>query len=245
MKSNPKISIIVATYNAGDALKKTLANISLQEYSPIELIVIDGASKDHTHEVIKEYAHKIAYSISEKDRGIPDAYNKGIAAATGDWIYFLNADDIFVTDHVLADIFSNTEIAETLVVGKVVSDQGRVFDGIFSWPLMIRNQVHHQAIFYRADFIKQMPYNADYKRYGHDHEHNIKIWQRGINVKYVNEEVALWASGGISDSANWHDYKEEFRIRRNCFGLFGRSFNIFTYLRYYGKNLKRKFIQSN
>jgi glycosyltransferase involved in cell wall biosynthesis len=242
--NNPKISIIVATYNAGNALKKTLESISSQKYDNMEIVVIDGGSKDNTLEIVQEFNEKIAYFISEKDKGIPDAYNKGILAATGDWIYFLNADDIFHSDTVISEVFSRGKIEEQLIVGQVISDQGRIFKDKFSWRLLLRNQVHHQAILYESKFIKGFPYNNAYKRYGHDYEHNIEVWKKNVSVHYVDKIIAIWASGGISDSANWKDYKEEFKVRKNSLGILGIFFDIFTVIRFFIKYAKRQFMST-
>jgi len=83
-----KVSIITATYNSAQTLADTLASLEAQTYSDIEYIVIDGASKDATLEVIKQYSTRVTRIISEPDKGIYDALNKGVAAATGDIIGF-------------------------------------------------------------------------------------------------------------------------------------------------------------
>ena len=237
MKAGPKVSVVVAVFNAGKSIRRTLESILSQSYDNKELLVIDGGSTDDTLEQIANFRDRIDCLVSERDKGIADAYNKGIRAASGDWIYFLNADDLFSSETTLADVFGSGDVAEDLIVGKVVSDRGRVFDGRFNWKLLIRNQVHHQAIFYRSKFLKSTPYNSQYRRYGHDHEHNILIWLKSVPARYIDKEIALWGSGGISDSANWKDYREEFSVRRNTLGLLGFPFNIFTLGRYAGKRL--------
>jgi hypothetical protein len=99
--------------------------------------------------------------------------------------------------------------------------------------------VHHQAIFYRARFLRAFPYNADYRSYGHDHEHNIFIWRRHERVEYVEKTIAVWARGGISDKASWRQYREEFRVRQNSVGALGYPFNIFSLIRFVGKRLRQ------
>lgn len=88
-----KISIIIATYNAAKTLCKCLESIVPQLNEECELIVIDGASKDETNSIIHSYSNKIAYTLSETDRGVYDAWNKGINKARGEWIMFIGADD--------------------------------------------------------------------------------------------------------------------------------------------------------
>lgn len=242
MTEGPLVSVIIAIYNAESAIRKTLLSVIGQTYNRVEIIVIDGKSVDGTWGIVEEFSDSIAFKISEKDRGIADAYNKGIKAAKGEWIYFLNADDVFADKDVLLKIFAHRQIPPhiNILAGSVLSTDGRVFDGKFDWRLLIRNQVHHQAIFYRSGFLRDLPYNADYRSYGHDHEHNLLIWHRREPVEYLKIVVAIWARGGISDKANWTQYREEFRVRRNSVGAVGWPFNVFTLLRFWAKRLRQR-----
>ena len=239
----PLVSVVVAVRNAERTVARTLDSILAQTYPHVEIVLVDGASTDGTLATIAPYQDRLSAFLSEPDRGIADAYNKGIRLARGEWTYFLNADDVFYSDAVLDQLFG-TALLEglDLVIGKVVADNGRVFDGRFGRALAIRNTVHHQAIFYRAALLKKMPYNTQYRRYGHDHEHNLLLWRENVRVKYVDMPIALWATGGISDGGNWKDYIEEFRIRRNVFGWAGWPFNLFTVVRYL---IKRAIIYRN
>ncbi len=87
------ISVIIATYNAGKTLNRCLNSISNQLNDNCELLIIDGGSRDNTLDIIKSYGNKVAYTVSEPDKGIYDAWNKGIKQATGDWLMFVGADD--------------------------------------------------------------------------------------------------------------------------------------------------------
>lgn len=91
-----KISVVTVCYNAVDTLEETMLSVLNQTYPNVEYIVIDGGSTDGTVDIIKKYANRLAYWVSEPDKGIYDAMNKGITAATGDYINFMNAGDIFV-----------------------------------------------------------------------------------------------------------------------------------------------------
>lgn len=106
-----QISIIIATYNAGKTLKGCIESIIQQKRDDTELIIIDGYSTDNTLEIIKSFQDQIDYSLSEPDRGIYDAWNKGIMASNGKWIMFLGADDKLMPNAIndYLSIISNTE----------------------------------------------------------------------------------------------------------------------------------------
>ncbi|MGI9434438.1 MAG: glycosyltransferase family 2 protein [Geminicoccaceae bacterium] len=96
----PKVSVITVVLNGGEALLRTIQSVLAQTYQPIEYIVIDGGSTDGSVDLIKRHHNSIAFWISEPDRGISDAFNKGIAAATGDYVGLLNADDWLSPDQI-------------------------------------------------------------------------------------------------------------------------------------------------
>ena len=94
------ISIIIATYNASKTLKTCLDSIVPQLCSGTELIIVDGGSKDNTNDIIKSYGDKVSVHISEPDKGIYDAWNKGVALSHGEWVMFIGADDILLPNAV-------------------------------------------------------------------------------------------------------------------------------------------------
>ena len=105
----PRVSIITVVYNARDLLAITIEAVSRMTYPAIEYIIIDGASTDGTLNVIERYRHRIASVVSEKDRGIYEAMNKGIGLATGEYLWFINAGDTPATPEVLDDLLSGTD----------------------------------------------------------------------------------------------------------------------------------------
>jgi len=101
----PVVSVIMVVYNSLSLIEKTIRSIAGQTYPNIEFIVIDGGSSDGTVEIIRLYEKQISYWISEPDRGIYDAMNKGLAAASGDYVWFINAGDRIYADDILEKIF--------------------------------------------------------------------------------------------------------------------------------------------
>jgi len=115
----PKISIITVTYNASPLFEQTIASIASQSYSNIEFIVIDGKSSDNTLEILQQYKDIISYHVSEPDAGIYDAMNKGLQAATGDYVLFLNAGDYFCNDNSLENIIRAAPASVDVLYGDI------------------------------------------------------------------------------------------------------------------------------
>lgn len=242
MYSDSLISIILAVKNADRCVERAINSIINQTYKNIQIVVIDGGSNDKTLKIISKYKSRIDKLVSEPDDGIPDAYNKGIKLCAGEWIYFLNADDLFFSETILEQIFSDVQIDVTvqIISGAVISTSGQRFFGKFNWLLLLKNNVHHQGLFYRSAVLNKYPYNTQYKFYGHDNEHNLLMWKKNIVVKYIDINVALWATGGISDTPKWENYKKEFLARKNVFGYLYYITNIFTVVRF----LLKKYLKS-
>lgn len=99
-----KVSLITVCYNSAETIEDTIRSVLSQTYTDIEYIVVDGASKDNTLQLIEKYKNKIAKVVSEPDKGIYDAINKGINLAHGDIIGILNSDDFYVDNHVIEDV---------------------------------------------------------------------------------------------------------------------------------------------
>ncbi len=111
-----KVSIITATFNSDKNIQRTIDSVVSQDYPDIEHIIIDGGSTDNTLKIIESNKHKISTFISEKDKGIYDALNKGIKMATGDVIGFLNSDDVFTNKHVISRVVNCLQIKKSDVV---------------------------------------------------------------------------------------------------------------------------------
>lgn len=118
MKNNmnyPLISVITVSYNAVLTIEQTILSVINQTYLNIEYIIIDGGSTDGTVNVIKKYADKIAYWVSESDKGIYDAMNKGIAYSHGEYCNFINAGDKFCSSSILKQVMDFNHVADIIV----------------------------------------------------------------------------------------------------------------------------------
>lgn len=118
--NSPKISIIIATFNAGKTLEACLKSISAQTYKNYEILIADGVSTDNTLSILDSHSAEIAHRVSEKDKGIYDAWNKVIPHAKGEWLYFLGADDeLFSPDTLSSAAIVLGTASENVVYGKV------------------------------------------------------------------------------------------------------------------------------
>lgn len=116
-----KISIITVTYNSAETVEDTIQSVVNQTYPDIEYIIVDGLSKDNTLDIVKKYGDKIAKVISEKDKGIYDAINKGVDLATGEVVAILNSDDLYSHNRVIESIMKTfTDSGADAVYGDLV-----------------------------------------------------------------------------------------------------------------------------
>lgn len=181
-QNQPLISVVTVCYNAATTIEATIQSVINQTYPHIEYIIIDGGSTDGTVDIIKRYANRIAYWVSEPDKGIYDAMNKGIEVATGEWINFMNAGDWFYDECVLSNVFTKPIHSYiNIVYGKTLAkyDWGNY---IVTPPaihvLNKRMCLCHQSIFIRGSYHKAHLYDlaislaADYDMIYHCYTEN-------------------------------------------------------------------------
>lgn len=217
-----KISIVTVTYNCKNDVEKTIKSVLDLDYPNIEYIVIDGASKDGTVDIIKTYADRIDYWISEPDKGIYDAMNKGIAVATGEWIYFLNAGDCFDDKGVLHKVpFDN--YSQTTAVCAIVGDIKVNIDNNLSVRKktipFYRNQrryknmgFSHQGVFVRTKEAKNLLFDLQYALCA-DYAMMVSLHKKGLSFIEIDTPICA-IQGGVGASASNRDQqmREEARI---------------------------------
>jgi glycosyltransferase involved in cell wall biosynthesis len=209
------ISVVTVCFDAAETIETTLRSVLSQSWPHVEYIVIDGGSTDGTMDIVRRHATGIARIVSEKDNGIYDAMNKGIALSTGDVVYFLNADDSFVDDRVLDDIaraFAEDE-RRLLVYGNVIYEgapTGVVYEratpfATFGVHEFLRKPFCHQAVFARRELFADAE-NFDTRfRYVADYEWYIKVFKRHPDGLFaIDRDIARYFYRGRSttDGAN-------------------------------------------
>lgn len=215
METNPLISVVTVSYNAVSTIEQTILSVVNQTYPRLEYIIIDGGSTDGTVEVIKKYADRIAYWVSEPDKGIYDAMNKGIAVATGEWINFMNCGDWFY-DQFIVENLCKESIADN--VGIVFGDTLFVRKNKQKYVKYGDEPRHkimpscHQSIFCRRNLLSENPFDLKYK-IAADYNFFFQLKQMNVKIQYAKLIISVYdATTGISSKNEWRTKKEMFKI---------------------------------
>jgi glycosyltransferase involved in cell wall biosynthesis len=205
----PKITVITPTLNTGESIEISLLSVANQTYKNIEHLIVDGASKDKTLPTIRRYQklYKNIRLITEKDSGIYDAMNKGMAQCTGEWIYFMGADDAFYNENVLTDLFEQGLFQEEQVVyGNVIikgdvpwARDNTMYDGPFTLEKLFRWNICHQSIFYPKSVIRQIGFYETKYKITSDWDYNIRCWAK-YKFTYTDKIIAFFKTGGKSSA---------------------------------------------
>jgi glycosyltransferase involved in cell wall biosynthesis len=199
------MSVITATYNAAKTLQACIDSVAAEGLAELEHIVIDGGSRDGTVDVIRANEQRIGKWVSEPDRGVYDAWNKGLALARGEWIAFLGADDTYVpgalaayrqlaTDHPEAELLSSQVV--------YVSDGGttRVIGGPWSWPRFQKLMtIAHPGSFHRRALFERLgSFDVNYRIVG---DYELLLRARGsLRAVFMPQVTVRMSAGGLSDS---------------------------------------------
>lgn len=225
----PSISIITVTYNAEAFIKKTIESVVEQTYKNIEYIIIDGASKDATMKIVEPFKSHIAQCISEPDKGLYDAMNKGIMAANGDFILYLNAGDVLFAPNTIEEIFKHykedTDIlyGETMLInesgehlGKLSELSRRKYPKNLHWKsLKYGMVVCHQSFIPRKKVVsKYMDNNLCA-----DIDWVMECLKKARGVVNTNQIISGFLTGGISSQQLSKSLKDRFKVLKKHFGF--------------------------
>ena len=222
MDTNGKLSVITVSYNAAVTIEQTILSVIRQDYPNIEYIIIDGGSTDGTIDIIRKYEDKIAYWVSEPDQGIYDAMNKGIRQATGDYLYFLGADDWLKDEKVLCRVreFIRLHSGYGFYMGNVflyhpklrMEKRQRVF---FSTEAVKKGHMYpHQGMFTQRELL-QAGFDTKYK-IAADYKFLLQNVSRGSSFCVMDIDVAYYSLFGTSAGIELND--EYIEIIKECVG---------------------------
>jgi glycosyltransferase len=206
-----KISIITATYNSAATVRDTLECIRTQRHPLIEHIVVDGASGDNTLDIVKDFPH-VAKLVSEKDKGIYDAMNKGIGMATGEVVGILNSDDVYTDDKVLSDVAAAFEDQNVMTVYadlQYVHQENlqKVLRNWVSGPFRRRNFYYgwmppHPTFFVRREIYNSVGLFLPQLRSSADYELMLRILlKHGYCANYIPRVIVKMRAGGASNAS--------------------------------------------
>jgi glycosyltransferase involved in cell wall biosynthesis len=227
----PKISIITVTWNAANALRATLANIASSNYPAFEVVVVDGGSTDGTAEVVRAFGNRVDRFVSEPDEGIYDAMNKGLALATGEYVWFINAGDTIHAPETITRIFdgrpendrsdrADIYYGETLIrseTGEIRGLRKKKLPERMTWKSFRKGMVvSHQSILVRRSIAPE--YNRAW-RIAADVEWVLVSLQRARTIVATHTILSEFVEGGASTVHRKTALRERFEIMRRFFGL--------------------------
>jgi len=221
-----KLSVITVVYNNDKTISEAINSVLSQNYDEIEYIIIDGASRDNTLTIIKEYQSRISKFVSEPDTGLYDAMNKGVRLATGDVIGILNSDDMYQDRNVISDImyqFNNDEKVD-LVYGDLVyvkqDDTNKIvrnWRSIKYYPNFFEdgNVPPHPSLFVKTEVYKESGlFNLDFKLAA-DYEFMLRIFKKhSFKSKYINRIIIRMRLGGATNQSFRNIWRQNVEILR-------------------------------
>ncbi|SKB67055.1 Glycosyltransferase involved in cell wall bisynthesis [Sphingobacterium nematocida] len=226
-----KISIITIVYNNVRDIEYTISSVLNQSYPDIEYIVIDGASTDGTLDIINRYKDRINTIVSEKDAGIYDAMNKGLALATGDYVLFLNSGDELYDNDTIRCIVEKGKGAdiiygETKLVDEqrhIIADRRHRTPDKFDWQsFRYGMNICHQAIYIKRSIAE--PYDLKY-HLSADIDWIIRAAKKAKTTQNVHNYVARYLVGGMSQKRHRQSLKERYQIFKKHYGCFNNWIN--------------------
>lgn len=225
----PIFSIITICFNAEETIERTLQSVTHQNYPMVEYIIIDGASKDNTLNIIEKYKEKINTVVSEPDKGLYDAMNKGIRLASGNYLCFLNAGDCFHDNETLQRIVDSLpdNTLPDVIYGEtaLVDEQGRFIrmrrlssPERLHWKSFRQGMlVCHQAFFARRELVE--PYDLQY-RFSADFDWCIRIMKKANKLHNTHLTLVDYLHEGITTRNHKASLKERFYIMTKHYGWF-------------------------
>ncbi|MCX6187742.1 MAG: glycosyltransferase family 2 protein [Bacteroidetes bacterium] len=235
--NKPLISLVTVCFNAENLIADTLQSAINQTYKNIELVIVDGNSMDNTLNVVKRFENHIGTLISESDNGIYDAMNKGIKAAKGDWVYFLNAGDSLINNHILDDVFNQELPSDCLFIyGKVqtlneptgvdyLAGNKVTFSDFYS-----KYPICHQATFTHKEAFKTFGfYDTNYKLAA-DTEWFARLFKYNSNqTLFINKTIAHYDIQGATYVKRMQGYREYLSFGFKHFPFFVSVKNVLFY----------------
>lgn len=241
----PTLSVITIVYNNAQDIERTVKSVLAQSYPAIEYIIIDGASTDGTLQCLEPFKSKISRLISEPDKGIYDAMNKGLAFASGDYVLFMNSGDEIYASDTVSKVFTSAPDAdiyygETEMIDAHGYSLGRRRHRVpthFTWKsFKYGMSISHQAIYIKRSIT--VPYDLQYQLSA-DIDWILKAAKKAKKIVNTHQYVAKYLVGGMSKKRHRQSLIERFHIFTKYYGLIPNLANhiviVFKLIWYYLK----------
>jgi len=213
--SQPLVTVVTIVLNGGNYLEKTIQSVIGQSYNNIEYIIIDGGSTDDTVDIVRKYDDRIDYWLSEPDKGIYDAMNKGTELASGEWINFMNAGDRFYDNNVVNTVFSQECGRYDLIYGnhevsynERYSKLRKAGDEESMWKGM---NFSHQSTFIRTSLVSGNGFNIE-NALGADFEMIFRLQKNGSNFSHLDKTIATIQAGGLTDTERLQSIRSHWKV---------------------------------
>ncbi len=226
-----KISIITVVYNSEKYIRRTIESVVGQDYPALEYIIIDGKSKDSTMQIVGEYSDRIARIVSEPDKGLYDAMNKGLRLATGDYVLYINSGDALSSPTLLSDMFATVPDDSDVIYGDthITDEAGNILHSRrhrppehLSWKDYKRGMlVCHQSFVAKRSLCDE--YDTNY-RYAADFDWCLNILSKSKVVTNYDKVISLFMDGGQTKRTIVPGLKERYRIMCKYYGKVKATF---------------------
>ncbi len=233
-QEKPKVTVITVTYNAAVYIEQTIKSVAEQNYPNLEYIIIDGGSNDGTVDIIKKYQQFVTYWISEPDKGIYDAMNKGIDQATGKWINFMNAGDSFFEKGTVKKVIESTNIDVALIGGDAYLIDGdyKRYDHREGLSAIFNGMpCSHQTLFTSTAIMKNYQFDLNF-RISADYDFVLKCHIHGYKFKFLDFPIANYLLGGISDTNGIMARIEDMFIQSRYLTNIAEIYQLHSYARF-------------
>ena len=218
MQNNAKISIVTINYNNPSGLKKTIESVVNQTWKNFEYIIIDGGSTNGDVDIIKSFENQIDYWVSEPDKGIYNAMNKGIKKATGDFIIFMNSGDNFNDNNVLENTVPLFNKDAYFIYGnnykeKENSKRLKTDSSKLTFSFFYTSSLNHQATFIKRDVFTELFYYDENKKIVSDWElFVVGICKQNLLYQYINQTISVYDFTGMSSNKKYQDITDQEKL---------------------------------
>jgi glycosyltransferase involved in cell wall biosynthesis len=235
----PVVSVITVVYNSEKLLERTIENILSQTYLNIELVIVDGGSKDGTLDIIRKYNDQISYWVSEKDKGLYDAMDKGLQLASGDYVWYINSGDLIFDANTTEKIFAKYPTDADIYYGDTL-----YVDGNYE-PIGLRNDITNKklptqlsvdsfkygmVICHQAFIMKRIlaaRYDLQYK-FVSDYDWVIACTKKSTSFVHTHQTLAKFLTEGFSTKHRKASVKEKYKVLIKHWGFVTGNINYLT-----------------